>query len=155
MSAYGPWRDRPPLRKNTAEYWDVMFQQVRQKLMVGGDQIFESEFYGLFNAGLFERFMVATPAQFEKGKVTLSAQIYEYCLRQGVERLHVDSLTLEQLKKPVFMVTIPDDPPQFLIDGHHRIVRLYEAGLEEADTVVASVEVSNLIHFHKGPVYPG
>ena len=97
-----------------------------------GDQIFTSDKGGSYNSSLFMRLAESFPEHFDAGKGKLTDELFKYIVANiEIDPVHMASLTPEQLVQPVAVITINDPSPFVVIDGHHRIVRLYMEGYRE------------------------
>lgn len=99
-------------------------KQTRQMLesLQPGDQIFQNQTHGLFNAGLMGRLLKSNPEMFERYEVPLDIELLEYVFKNiELNSEVISSMSNERLHEPVFMVTLADKEPHLLIDGHHRV----------------------------------
>lgn len=132
---------------------DLSPEQVAQ-LIAGShpmDQIYESEAFGIFNAGLMGRLIVKRPEWFTRQRTSMDKGLAESLIKMcHIDEAHMNAMTEERLNEPVFAVMIDDpDAPVFLIDGHHRIVRKYLRGDKSFEVIIANPEASALIHLIK------
>jgi hypothetical protein len=118
------------------------------RLMTGQptDQLFQSEFFGVYNAGAFIRLAVIRPQLFTRAVIELTQGMYDHLMaKHGVDERYVE-LADSRLHVPVAFVTVPDpEGPHLLIDGTHRIVRAYRKGLRELPAMIADETATAMV----------
>jgi hypothetical protein len=104
------------------------------------DQVF-SYFHGdkmlHFNATLLARLHKQMPDEFRRITMELDEQTYGLCMNhRGIEEPKVDRLRPRDLREPGYGVLFADDGSFTMVDGHHRFVRRYRAGVRVMDFYV-------------------
>jgi len=116
----------------------------------GGDQVFESKNHGLFNAGLFGRLLAAHPSEFTKILAPIEPDHVQHIVVEiQINPEVIKTMTARRLLEPVYIVTLDDEAPHLLIDGHHRMVRAYMLGQQHIKAIIASPAMTDLIHVVK------
>jgi len=108
-----------------------------------------------FNVSLMDRLRKEHPNWFWKQELPLDDTIYDLVMRgRGVEEYKVERLTPEQVDEPGIGVLLNDDvdevaPNQFvLVDGNHRLVKRFRAGLRGMDVWITLKPVWEVCLMH-------
>lgn len=118
-------------------FTDEEYLRIMRRGFEAGDQMFTTDKGGTYNASLFLRLSESFPEHFEWGTGKITDDLFEYIVKNiEIDPLHMASLTEEDLIKPVAVVTLNDPEPFHMIDGHHRVVRLYMEGFRQFYMVV-------------------
>lgn len=121
--------------------------RIDRRGILPGDQLFTTSLGGSYNASLFKRLWESFPEHFNIRTAPLSDSLFEYIVRNiEINKQHMLALTAEQLIEPVRVVTLNDAEPFYIIDGHHRIVRLYLEGYRQFYAVTADRFMSHRCH---------
>lgn len=114
------------------------FYRIERRGFEVGDQIFTTDRGGSYNASLFKRLLESFPEHFKLGRGPLDKELFDYIVANiEINEQHMRSLTEEQLVEPISVVTLNDDTPNYIIDGHHRLVRLYLEGYRQCFMAIA------------------
>lgn len=104
------------------------------------DEVFTSANYGGggFNVSKFKRLLEGKPHKFELVKIPLKHEFVAYVTGFiAVDREHINNMSVERRDEPIFVVVLPDaNPPHFIIDGHHRLLRRHQDGFSDIEAWV-------------------
>ena len=85
-----------------------------------------------FNATAMLEAALAKTADAEYIKFVIEDEDIEHIIRhRGVDIAYARCLTTEQLKQPVIAIYNSNDDTTLTVDGHHRLVRIWELGMTE------------------------
>ena len=117
------------------------------------DQIFQSQVFGIFNSGLFERLREQHPDQFQLQEVQLNDEFGRW-IREFIELdgQVIKTMSAEQYNTPCSGCLLSGDPAPVLIDGHHRCYKRWVMGEEAAQVWVCSPCITELVNVIKGPL---
>lgn len=115
------------------------------------DQLFTSEHGGTYNASLFYRLYESFPEHFTRIVLPLDQDLFDYIVRNiEIDRDHMLSLSAEAASEPLRVVTLNDPVPNYIIDGHHRLVRLYLEGFRRIYAIIGDRFISHRCHVVRG-----
>jgi hypothetical protein len=118
--------------------------------LVTGDQVFQNEAHGFFNAGLMFRLMESHPEWFERVTIPIDSDTIEYVTTNvEINGELIKTMDSEQLNAHVFIVTLDDETPHLLIDGHHRIIARNLRGLTSIKAIISNREATEIINVLK------
>lgn len=108
------------------------------------DQVF-SYYHGNdmlhFNATLLARLHAAMKPEFRRITMDITEREYDLCMKhRGIEEPKVEALRPADLREPGYGC-IFEDGSFTIVDGHHRLVRRYRAGVRVMDFWVCYREV--------------
>lgn len=132
---------------------DFTYDEIRKIMRRGfehGDQIFTSDRGGSYNASLFGRLIDLMPEHFRPITAPISDTLFEYIVGNiQIDVKHAAKMSDEDLIRPVYIITLNDPDPYLLIDGHHRIVRLYAEGYRQCYAVVGDRQIAQRCYVAK------
>lgn len=87
-----------------------------------------------FNTSLLGRIYKQAPKLFKRITFEITPDIYAMVMKyRGIEEPQVAAITEARMQEPGLAVIFPEDRSSVTVDGHHRLVKRYRAGLREMD----------------------
>lgn len=94
-----------------------------------------------FNASLLARLHKVMPDEFRRITMDIGEAEHNLCMaHRGIEEPKVERLTFEQMREPGYGVLFPEGTFT-IVDGHHRLVRLYREGVRAMDLWVTDHQI--------------
>lgn len=107
--------------------YDIIVEGVNE-----GDEVFTAANYGAFNVSRFRLLLHGKPHRFSLVQIPLTPDFLKYIRTFiAIDDEHVRSMSIERRDDPILMVQLEPHilPREFVIDGHHRVVRRFNDGL--------------------------
>lgn len=101
----------------------------------------DNDIYRTFMIGTMNHFVADYPfsPMLVRKQIEITPEIVDYTRKQcGIEQARVDRMKEPYLSKPIIAILWPDKPSDgvTVVDGNHRIVRLWDMGVRKVNTVI-------------------
>lgn len=121
-----------------------------------GDVLFTNAVTGTWNVTRFEQLFMEHQDWFTAITVQLDEVVANYVASMiETDPTHIKALSPERLEFPLYGLWMPDPDhgPDALtvmvIDGHHRLLRLWQDGVREARVIILKVERNDLVRVQR------
>ena len=150
---------------NTNPSASVQHQQMDERilsLMLGskrylefadpGDEVFQNENHGLWNSTRLNKLaqdMAEQNLTYKAELVGLDEQMIAFIEdKVQIDERHLLAMPEQRRAAPILIVTLDDEAPHLLIDGHHRVMRKWRDGGREIWAYIIPPEFTSLPQYH-------